>query len=176
MIVNFSRLDNDLHTCGYSTSKTFPLQSTANKHEFLVQNLFINGHYIPAQDNSTFNVYDPMTKEILAKVSNASTVDVLNSINCAVQAFGRFQFYGEEDRRRLLVRIAVQMSALNDHIPMENLEDVKLAIKVYESFASYNNGISSVEGRIRSTILNQQSESQIIYSTHTAIGPSMISI
>ena len=49
--------------------------------------LYINGSYIPAKNGKTFDVLNPATEELIAKVSEADESDIDKAVQAAREAF-----------------------------------------------------------------------------------------
>ncbi|WP_338448229.1 aldehyde dehydrogenase family protein [Niallia oryzisoli] len=80
-----------------------------NETEQLIEfSLYINGKWQSAEDNQTFNVYNPANGQIIAKVSKASKDDTVKAITTARKAFdsGVWSRKSYQERGEVLTQFA----------------------------------------------------------------------
>jgi acyl-CoA reductase-like NAD-dependent aldehyde dehydrogenase len=134
------------------------LQSSDAAQMVFCNQLYINGRWQPAADGGTFDVFNPATERLLAKVASAKAEDV----DAAVRA-ARAQFDGGEwskmngvERGKLLYRLAELMERDQDYLAkLETLNlgrplmeptilDIPNAIDTVRYFAGW---ADKIEGR-----------------------------
>ncbi|MFA1820962.1 aldehyde dehydrogenase family protein [Virgibacillus oceani] len=72
------------------------------------KNLYINGEYAPAANGKTFDVFNPATEEVLARVSEANAEDIDKAVQAARKAFDEGEWTKMEaaERSRLIYKFA----------------------------------------------------------------------
>ncbi|RBW70099.1 aldehyde dehydrogenase family protein [Bacillus taeanensis] len=90
--------------------------------------LFINGEYIESANGAYFDVHNPATGEVLAKVAKGTKEDVDKAVEAARTAFesGKWPRMTAAKRARLLIKIAeIMRSRFNDLVRVEVLNTGK---------------------------------------------------
>ena len=114
----------------------------------MTEQLILNGERTPASDGQTFDVFDPSSGDVLAKVAKATTADVDRAVAAAHDALESKAWGGiaPAERGRIMLRIA---QALRDRLEeLATLEsrdngkplrqartDVQVAARYFEFFA-----------------------------------------
>ncbi|MDX8360129.1 aldehyde dehydrogenase family protein [Cytobacillus sp. IB215316] len=75
--------------------------------------LFINGEWVPAVSGETFDVHNPATGDVVAKVAKGNKYDVEKAVNAASAAFEQAEWrdMNPKDRSKLLYAIAHKIIA-----------------------------------------------------------------
>ncbi len=88
--------------------------------------LLINGEWVPAEGNETFETFNPATGEKLADCANASPADIDRAVAAARSAFPAWSKTSPADRANLLLKIADLIEANAERIAMaETLDNGK---------------------------------------------------
>ncbi|RDW20121.1 5-carboxymethyl-2-hydroxymuconate semialdehyde dehydrogenase [Oceanobacillus arenosus] len=100
--------------------------TTSTQTEVKHVGLYINGEYVPASNNETFNVTNPATQEVIAHVSEATDEDVDNAIRAAREAFnnGPWSKMTVEERSAKLRRMAEIIVERGEEIARLDATDV----------------------------------------------------
>ncbi|SFB14931.1 aldehyde dehydrogenase (NAD+) [Lentibacillus halodurans] len=98
--------------------------------EFLhgVKGLYINGEYTLSHHNSTFNVLNPATEEIIAEVSQAQTEDIDKAVASAKKAFDKGEWTQMEaaERSHLIYQFADLLEENREELAqLESLDNGK---------------------------------------------------
>jgi aldehyde dehydrogenase (NAD+) len=74
--------------------------------------LFINGKWEPASNQETFDVFNPATGELVAKVSKGTVADVDTAVMAAREAFDNTEWknMNPKDRAKVLYAISYQIA------------------------------------------------------------------
>ena len=75
---------------------------------------YINNQWVDAVEGKTFEVENPFTQEMIARVPYSSATDVDNAVVAAKNAWKSWKILGSLDMRDLLREVAVK-SRINDH-------------------------------------------------------------
>ena len=81
----------------------------------LLQN-FINGKFIPAATDATFDVVDPRTEQVVAQCPVSGSADVDAAYDAALKAFESWRLTTPADRQLLLLRLADALEANADRL------------------------------------------------------------
>jgi len=81
----------------------------------LLQN-FINGRFIPATTDATFDVVDPRTEHVVAQCPVSGSADVDAAYDAALKAFESWRLTTPAERQRLLLRLADALEANADRL------------------------------------------------------------
>lgn len=134
------------------------LQSTDAKQMVFCNQLYIDGRWQPATDGGTFDVFNPATEQLLAKVASAKPEDVDAAVRAARAQFdgGDWSRMNGAERGKLLYRLAELMERDKDYLAkLETLNlgrplmeptvlDVPNAIGTVRYFAGW---ADKIEGR-----------------------------
>jgi acyl-CoA reductase-like NAD-dependent aldehyde dehydrogenase len=114
----------------------------------MTERLIINGERVAAADGGTFDVFDPSTGELLAKVSKATKADVDRAVETAQAAFEGKAWGGvaPAERGRIMQRIAqalrdqaeelATLESRDNGKPLRQARtDVQVAARYFEFFA-----------------------------------------
>ncbi len=71
--------------------------------------MLIDGAFVPAASGKTFDVMNPATDEVIAKVPDASAKDVDAAVAAARRAFESWREVTAQERGRILLRLAAKM-------------------------------------------------------------------
>ncbi|WP_179152019.1 aldehyde dehydrogenase [Oceanobacillus senegalensis] len=98
--------------------------------------LYINGEYVPSSDNETFNVTNPATQELIARVSEATVEDVERACQVAREAFeiGPWRKITVQERSAKLRKMADIILERKEDIARYDAMDVG---KPYESTVAH---------------------------------------
>ncbi len=91
--------------------------------------MLIDGQWVAAQNNETFQVYDPATGTVIANVAQASEADVDSAVKAARRALenSAWTTMTPADRERLLLRLADLVEAHGEELAaLETLNQGKL--------------------------------------------------
>ena len=88
--------------------------------------LFIDGEFVGASDQATFDASSPADGSHLAKVAEATREDVDRAVGVAWKAFSTFKKTTKQERAKLLIQIAEVIEANADHFALvETLDNGK---------------------------------------------------
>ena len=88
--------------------------------------LFIDGEFVGASNQATFNASSPADGSHLAKVAEATREDVDRAVGVAWKAFSTFKKTTKQERAKLLIQIAEVIEANADHLALgETLDNGK---------------------------------------------------
>ena len=85
----------------------------------LLQN-FINGRFIPATTDATFDVVDPRTEHVVAQCPVSGSADVDAAYDAALKAFESWRLTTPAERQMLLLRLADALEAATARLLEEN--------------------------------------------------------
>lgn len=89
--------------------------AAVSSHSFVNQ-LFIDGEFVPALDGATIDVVNPFDNSLLTPVSLAGAADVDRAVEAARRAFPGWRDTSPELRGRLLMKLADKMEACFDEL------------------------------------------------------------
>ena len=78
--------------------------------------LFIGGEFVPAAEGGLIPVYNPHDNSLIAKVAEATAVDIDRAIAAARNAFPAWKRMAAADRGRLLLKLADAIEADGDYL------------------------------------------------------------
>ena len=81
----------------------------------LLQN-FIDGIFIPAATDATFDVVDPRTEQVVAQCPLSGPADVDAAYDAALKAFESWRLTTPAERQMLLLRLADALEANADRL------------------------------------------------------------
>jgi acyl-CoA reductase-like NAD-dependent aldehyde dehydrogenase len=85
--------------------------------------LFIGGEFVPAAEGGLISVYNPHDNSLLAKVAEATAVDIDRAVAAARKAFPAWKRMAAADRGRLLLKLADAIEADLPHLSeLESLD------------------------------------------------------
>jgi acyl-CoA reductase-like NAD-dependent aldehyde dehydrogenase len=128
--------------------------------EFLAKQpfkLLIDGKWVPAASGKTFDVYNPATGEVLAKVAEGGKEDIDRAVKAARKAFetGPWRKMRSADRAKLMLRLAdeiekridefAQIETLDNGKPIKESRYVDIP-QVIETFRYYAGWATKLEG------------------------------
>ena len=70
-----------------------------------VKRMYINGEWIEAEGRATFDVVNPATREVVAKVANGGVSETRKAVEAAHAAFREWSARPAKERGRILHRI-----------------------------------------------------------------------
>ena len=92
----------------------------------LITKLLINNAWVDAVSGKTFDVYNPATGEVCAKVAEADVADVDAAAAAARQAFKTYRLTDGAFRRNLLIKLANLIEANKEDLAaVETLDNGK---------------------------------------------------
>ena len=138
--------------------------------------LYINGEYVKATHEKTFNVINPAAEETIAQVSEAQTEDVDNAVRAARKAFddGEWTKMKALQRSRLIYKFAdlleenreelAQLESLDNGKPYKVAltDDVDGAIEHFRYYAGFATKIQGKTTQVSPEYLN--------YTEHEPVG------
>ncbi|MET3574945.1 aldehyde dehydrogenase family protein [Bhargavaea ullalensis] len=146
--------------------------------EFLAgtKGLYINGEYTEAKSGKTFDVLDPATEEVIAKVSEAQAEDVDAAVAAARKAFdeGEWTKMESAERSHLIYKFAdlleqnreelAQLEALDNGKPYETAlaDDVDGTVQHFRYYAGW---ATKLFGKT-----TQVSPDYVTYTVHEPVG------
>lgn len=146
--------------------------------EFLqnTKGLYINGEYVEAKSGKTFDVVDPATEEVIAKVSEAQPEDVDTAVEAARKAFdeGEWTKMDAATRSHLIYKFAdlldenreelAQLEALDNGKPYEVAlaDDVDGTVQHFRYYAGWATKITGQTVQVSPDYLN--------YIVHEPVG------
>ncbi|WP_176585898.1 aldehyde dehydrogenase family protein [Priestia megaterium] len=146
--------------------------------EFLKETvgLYINGEYVPASNEKTFDVIDPATEEVIAQVSEAQTEDVDKAVRAAREAFddGEWAKMKAATRSHLIYKLAdlleenreelAQLESLDNGKPYKIAltDDVDGSIQHFRYYAGF---ATKIQGKT-----TQVSPEYVNYTIHEPVG------
>ncbi|SIT71809.1 aldehyde dehydrogenase family protein [Edaphobacillus lindanitolerans] len=146
--------------------------------EFLAgtKGLYINGEYMEAKSGKTFDVIDPSTEEVIAKVSEAQAEDVDAAVAAARKAFdeGEWTKMESAERSHLIYKFAdlleqnreelAQLEALDNGKPYETAlaDDVDGTVQHFRYYAGW---ATKLFGKT-----TQISPDYVTYTVHEPVG------
>lgn len=138
--------------------------------------LYINGSYVPASSGKTFDVFNPATEELIAKVSEADQTDIDKAVQAARAAFdnGEWTKMEASERSHIIYKFAdlleehreelAQLEALDNGKPyMQALEDD--VDGTVQHFRYYSGWATKISGQT-TNVLNGYST----YTVHEPVG------
>ncbi|MFQ5520444.1 MAG: NAD-dependent succinate-semialdehyde dehydrogenase [Candidatus Methylomirabilia bacterium] len=81
-----------------------------------VPRMYVNGQWIEAEGGDTFDVINPATREVVAKVANGGITETRRSVAAASAAFKQWSALPPKERGKILFRIQMGMEARRDEI------------------------------------------------------------
>ncbi len=156
----------------------------AGIREFLAQGhqMFIGGEWVDALSGETFDVVDPATTEVIAKVPSAGAADVDRAVDAARAAFddGPWRRIGPSERGRLVWRLAdlieehaeefAVLDSIDNGKPVfatRNV-DVPLSVDLFRYMAGW---ATKIEGNTISTKIADHPESNyFVYTLRHPVG------
>src|SRR6476659_9227897 len=116
-----------------------PMTSTATargktrKPEVTSYQMYIDGKFVDAKGGKTFDVYDPSTEGVIAKVPAAGPADVDRAVKAAHHAFyeGGWKNVTAQERGRVLLRLAERIRARRSELA--ELETINSGKPIVES-------------------------------------------
>lgn len=146
--------------------------------EFLKETvgLYINGEYVPASNEKTFDVIDPATEEVIAQVSEAQTEDVDKAVRAARKAFddGEWSKMKASTRSHLIYKLAdlleenreelAQLESLDNGKPYKIAltDDVDGSIQHFRYYAGF---ATKIQGKT-----TQVAPEYVNYTVHEPVG------
>lgn len=146
--------------------------------EFLKETvgLYINGEYVRAINEKTFDVIDPASEEIIAQISEAQTEDVDNAVRAARKAFddGEWTKMKADTRSHLIYKLAdlleenreelAQLESLDNGKPYKIAltDDVDGSIQHFRYYAGF---ATKIQGKT-----TQVSPDYVNYTVHEPVG------
>ncbi|MGN7485037.1 aldehyde dehydrogenase family protein [Priestia megaterium] len=146
--------------------------------EFLKETvgLYINGEYVQANNEKTFDVIDPATEEVIAQVSEAQTEDVDKAVRAARKAFddGEWSKMKAATRSHLIYKLAdlleenreelAQLESLDNGKPYKIAltDDVDGSIQHFRYYAGF---ATKIQGKT-----TQVSPEYVNYTVHEPVG------
>ena len=141
-----------------------------------VKGLYINGEYVEAKSGKTFDVLDPATEEVIAKVSEAQAEDVDIAVAAARKAFdeGEWTKMDAATRSHLIYKFAdlleenreelAQLEALDNGKPYETAlaDDVDGTVQHFRYYAGWATKITGQTVQVSPDYLN--------YIVHEPVG------
>lgn len=141
-----------------------------------VKGLYINGAYTQARSGKTFNVLDPATEEVIAKVSEAQEEDIDIAVTAARKAFDEGEWTKMEaaERSHLIYKFAdlleenreelAQLEALDNGKPYEVAlaDDVDGTVQHFRYYAGWATKITGKTVNVSPEYLN--------YIVHEPVG------
>jgi len=114
-------------------TSTATARGKTRKSEGASYQMYIDGKFVGAKDGKTFDVYDPSTEGVIAKVPAAGPVDVDRAVKAAHRAFyeGGWKNVSAQERGRILFRIADRIRARRSELA--ELETVNSGKPIVES-------------------------------------------
>ena len=97
-------------------------------------NLYINGDYVPAEGNRTFERKNPVSGKSVTAAAAASVADTVRAVDAAALAFPEWSTTGPGERRRLLLAASENLKARADDI----VAAMKDEIGATEGWARFN--------------------------------------
>ena len=70
-----------------------------------VSRMYINGQWIEAEDGATFDVVNPATREVVARVANGGIAETRRALDAAHAAFKEWSNLPPKERGKILHRI-----------------------------------------------------------------------
>lgn len=161
---------------------TVVLPDAVNKFLAASQKMFIGGDWVDALSGQTFDVLDPATGTVIAKVPSGNLADVDRAVNAARKAFddGPWRRMGPSERGRLIWRLAdlIEQYA-EDFAVLDSLDngkpitftrsaDVPLSVDLFRYMAGW---ATKIEGNTISTRIPYQPDSEFFsYTLRQPIG------
>ena len=112
-----------------------------------IENLIIDGQRVPASDQATFDVFDPSSGDLIARVAKATRADVRKAVQAAKSALEGKAWGGmlPAERGRILLRIAqaireraeelAELETRDNGKPLrQSRNDVQVAARYFEFF------------------------------------------
>ena len=81
-----------------------------------ISEMYVNGRWIEAEGGAAFDVLNPATREVVAKVANGGIVETRAAIAAAHAAFPEWAALPAKERGKILLRIQAGMEAQRDEI------------------------------------------------------------
>jgi len=119
--------------------------------------LLIDGKWVNAESGKTFEVYNPATEEVIAKVQEGGKADVDKAVKAARKAFetGPWRTMSTAQRQRLLMKLADAIEAHADELAqietLDNGKPIKESryvdvVQTVETFRYYAGWATKLEG------------------------------
>ena len=114
-------------------TSTATARGKARKSEVASYQMYIDGKFVAAKDGKTFDVYDPSTEGVIAKVPAAGVADIDRAVKAAHRAFyqGGWKGATAQERGRVLFRLAERIRARRSELA--ELETVNSGKPIVES-------------------------------------------
>ena len=114
-------------------TSTATARGKARKAEVASYQMYIDGKFVGAKDGKTFDVYDPSTEGVIAKVPAAGAADIDRAVKAAHRAFyeGGWKGVTAQERGRVLFRLAERIRARRSELA--ELETVNSGKPIVES-------------------------------------------
>lgn len=138
--------------------------------------LYINGEYVSASNNKTFDVLNPATEELIAKVSEADESDIDKAVQAAREAFDNGEWTKMEaaERSHIIYKFAdlleehreelAQLEALDNGKPyMQALEDD--VDGTIQHFRYYSGWATKISGQTTNVL-----KDYLTYTVHEPVG------
>lgn len=137
------------------TAEAYTVSNAVNKFLKNPGKLLINGEWVNASSGKTFDVINPATEEVLAKVAEGDKTDIDHAVNAARKAFesGPWHNMTPSERGKLLWRLADLLEEhLDEFAELESLDngkpvsvarvaDVPLAVDLFRYMAGWSTKI-----------------------------------
>jgi len=138
---------------------------------------YINNEWVCGSNNSTFEVENPYTEEIIAKVPNSSSADVGAAVSAAKSAWEEWRLLGSLEMRDLLREVAVKSRAHDQDIAeiiatesgkplIECLDEIEWIASVFEYYSEIGR---DQRGRVVAPV-TPRSMSMVIKESYGVVG------
>ena len=81
-----------------------------------VRRMYIGGQWIEAESRKTFEVVNPATREVAARITDGGTAEIARAVDAAEAAFRGWAGRPEKERGKILLRIQSGMEARQDDL------------------------------------------------------------
>lgn len=122
-------------------------------------NLYINGAYVPAENDRIFKRTNPVTGDVVTEAAAASLSDVAKAVDAAAGAFDAWSTSSPGERRRKLLAAAENLTARGDDI----VQAMKDEIGATEGWARFNIMLAS-DMLVEAAAMTTQIKGEIIPS------------
>src|SRR6476469_815287 len=113
-------------------TSTATARGKTRKSEVTSYQMYIDGKFVDAKDRNTFDVYDPSTEGVIAKVPAGGPADVDRAAKAAHRAFYEgWKAVSAQERGRILFRLAERIRARRSELA--ELETVNSGKPIVES-------------------------------------------
>src|SRR5439155_19406868 len=94
-------------------TSTATARGKTRKSEVTPYQMYIDGKFVDAKSGKTFDVYDPSTEGVIAKVPAGGPADIDRAAKAAHRAFhaGGWKTVSAQERGRILLRLAERIRA-----------------------------------------------------------------